>query len=79
MKKTKHEVFVLLSSIFIIMIVFSTWLYLSIYSSYRNATVKQGPSEEEKMAMMLSSIKSADPADINFEQKVLMINSIKSY
>jgi cytochrome c oxidase assembly protein Cox11 len=78
MNKKSERDFVVLSVIFIILIISTTWIYMVVYSRFmqRMQIVGDVKSEEQKKTDMIGRIQIADENKINLEEKNSMISNI---
>jgi hypothetical protein len=78
MNKKRERDFVVLSVIFIILIISTTWIYMIVYSRFmqRMQIALSAQSEEQKKSEMIGRIQSADENKINLEEKNSMISNI---
>jgi hypothetical protein len=78
MNKKSERTFVVMSVVFLILIISTTWIYMSVSSRFmqKKQMVGDVKSEEQKKTDMIGRIQSADENKINQDEKNSMISNI---
>lgn len=78
MNKKRERTFVVMSVVFLVLIVSTTWIYMLVSSIFiqKANLVESARTEEQKKSEMIGRIQSADENKINQEEKNSMISNI---